>query len=338
MTSSNVRVLHHDNCFDGIASAAVFSVFYRSTIDADASFEYQGLTHQAGSYRLEDALTGTVNVIVDFKYSSSERLTWWFDHHASAFLSPEDEAHFRNDRSGRKFHDPTFRSCTKYIARIGEKVFNCDLKRLDDLIYWADIIDGAQFEDAESAVELREPALKLMLVIESVRDPGLIRHIIRSVQSRTLAEVIEDPAVRPHFDRLYEKHLESIAILREAMASNDGVVEFDISETPISGHNKFIPYHLFPESVYTVGVSLEASRAKVSVGTNPWSRVKPGHNLARICERYGGGGHAVVAAISFRTDQLEEARRVAREIADALRSGPGDMSEPRTPESRSSRT
>jgi nanoRNase/pAp phosphatase (c-di-AMP/oligoRNAs hydrolase) len=100
-------------------------------------------------------------------------------------------------------------------------------------------------------------------------------------------------------------------------------VEFDISETPISGHNKFIPYHVFPESVYTVGVSLERSRAKVSVGTNPWSQVKPGHNLARICEHYGGGGHAVVAAISFRPDEIGEARRVAREIAETLRGEPG---------------
>lgn len=318
--SEDVRVLHHDNCFDGIASAAVFSTFYRRAVDPKASFEYHGLAHQAGSYRLEDTLRAPVNVIVDFKYSASDRLTWWFDHHESAFLSPEDELHFRNDTSGRKFHDPTYRSCTKFIAHISQKVFDCPLDDLSELIYWADVIDGAQFKSAQAAVELKEPALKLMLVIESVRDPLLIRSIIRKVQSQTLAEVVNDPGVKAHFDHLYQKHLDSIAVLQKAMHASRGVVEFDISRTSISGHNKFIPYHVFPDSVYTVGVSLEAARAKVSVGTNPWSHIKPSHNLARICERYGGGGHAVVAAISFRPDQIERARLVAKEIAETLRS------------------
>jgi len=36
--SETVRVLHHDNCFDGVASAAVFSTFYRNVVDAEASF------------------------------------------------------------------------------------------------------------------------------------------------------------------------------------------------------------------------------------------------------------------------------------------------------------
>lgn len=320
--SETVRVLHHDNCFDGIASAAVFSEFYRTTLDTHASFEYRGLAHQAGSYRLEDALGGQVNAIVDFKYSSSDRLTWWFDHHESAFLSSEDEAHFRADRSGRKFHDPTYPSCTKFIADVSKNVFDCTLDHLSDLIYWADVIDGAQFRDAQSAVELKEPALKLMLVVESVRDPQLIRDIIQSVRTRALSDVVRDPSVAEHFERLYARHLESISILRDAMESRGGVVEFDISGTGISGHNKFIPYHVFPESVYTVGVSLERSRAKVSVGTNPWSQTRPGHNLARMCEQYGGGGHAVVAAISFKPEEIEKARRVAREIAETLRDDP----------------
>ena len=320
--SKTIRVLHHDNCFDGIASAAVFSNFYRTAIDPDVTFEYDGVAHLAGEYRLEDKLTEEINAIVDFKYSSSDRLTWWFDHHQSAFLSPEDENHFRNDLSGCKFHDPNYRSCTKFIAYISETIFSAPLDDLDELVYWADIIDGAQFEDAQSAVELKEPALQLMLVVESVREGDLIRDLIHRLQTQTLADVAALPAVKTHFDEFYQKHLESIGILKNAMTSKDGVVEFDISETSVAGHNKFIPYHVFPESVYTVGVSLEPSRAKVSVGTNPWTDLKPQHNLARICERYGGGGHAVVAAISFEPEKLDEARQVAREIAETLRREP----------------
>ena len=320
--SKTIRVLHHDNCFDGVASAVVFSGFYRAAIDPDSTFEYEGLAHRPGAYRLEDMLTGEINVIVDFKYSSSDRLTWWFDHHQSAFLSPEDETHFRNDRGGCKFHDPNYRSCTKLIAFISETIFSVALDDLEELVYWADIIDGAQFKDAQSAVELKEPALQLMLVVESVREKELIRDIIQRLQRQTLAEVAQESAVKAHFDPLYQKHLDSIGILKKAMRADQGVVEFDLSETWVEGHNKFIPYHVFPESVYTVGVSLEPSRAKVSVGTNPWTQTQPRHNLARICERYGGGGHAVVAAISFEPEKLDEARRAAREIAEILKREP----------------
>lgn len=317
-----VRVLHHDNCFDGIASAAVFSTFYRQSVDPEARFEYQGLVHRAGGYQLEDMLTRNTNVILDFKYSSSDRLTWWFDHHESAFLSPEDEQHFRNDRSGNKFHDPNYRSCTKFIQHISRTLFSCPLEALGDLVHWADIIDGAQFESAESAVELKEPALKLMMVVESLRDRELMRRIISDLQTKSLAEVAADAEVRGHFDALYDRHLHAISVLTEAMTATDGVVEFDISDSSVQAHNKFIPYKVFPDSIYTVGVSLEPSRAKVSVGTNPWARVEPRHNLARICERYGGGGHSVVAAISFMPQEIGKARRVAREIAATLRRDP----------------
>lgn len=320
--SNRVRVLHHDNCFDGIASATVFSSFYRTAIDPNACFEYQGLAHKAGKYIFESFFSGDENVIVDFKYSSSERLTWWFDHHESAFLSAEDEIHFRNDTSGRKFHDPTYRSCTKYIAQISEQVFDCKMDDLRELIDWADIIDGAQFRDAQSAVELKEPALQLMQVIEAVRDTELLQHIIRRLQTHTLSEVATEPIVHNIFKPLYENHLKTIQILRNVMTCEKGVIEFDVSDYNLEGHNKFIPYYVFPESVYTVGVTLGQSRSKVSVGTNPWTQTSNRHNLAKICERYGGGGHAVVAAISFKPEELDIARKTALEITEILQRDP----------------
>jgi nanoRNase/pAp phosphatase (c-di-AMP/oligoRNAs hydrolase) len=42
-------------------------------------------------------------------------------------------------------------------------------------------------------------------------------------------------------------------------------------------------------------------------------------NLAAICERYGGGGHARVGAISFPTGQASQAREAAAEIVTELR-------------------
>jgi len=314
----NLRVLYHDNCFDGLASAAVFSSFYRGKPAPGAEIEYEGLAHKAGQLIDEGLFGSGENGIVDFKYSASERLTWWFDHHESAFLSEADEAHFRSDQSGRKFHDPTFKSCTKFIALVAKNSFGFEDRSLEELIHWADIIDGAQFPNAQFAVELKEPAMRLMTVIEATRDRSLLHRIIALMQQKPLADLMNEPDVRTTFEGLYDNHLKSIDMMRERATCKNGVIEYDISDRSGEGQNKFIPYFLFPEAVYCVGVSLSPSRAKVSVGSNPWSRRERTENLAKLCERYGGGGHAVVAAISFKPDALESARDAAREISGKL--------------------
>ena len=168
----NVKVLFHDNCFDGAASAAVFSRFYRERVRPDATFEYQGLQHKPGAEGIDPAVfTGDENAIVDFRYAQSPRLTWWFDHHVSAFQQPGDEAHFRADASGRKFHDGARKSCTKYIADVARERFGFDPSPLAELIHWGEIIDGALFPSPEMAVALAEPALQLMTVLEANTDP-----------------------------------------------------------------------------------------------------------------------------------------------------------------------
>jgi hypothetical protein len=317
--NKNLRVLYHDNCFDGLASAAVFSSFYRGRIAPGTEIEYEGLTHKAGQLIDEGQFGAGENVIVDFKYSASEKLTWWFDHHQSAFLSPADEQHFRQDQSGRKFHNPEYKSCTKFIAWVAKETFAFEDASLKDLIHWADIIDGAQFPNAQFAVELKEPAMQLMTVIESTRDRSLLHRIINLMQHKSFVEILSEPDIRSTFEDLYDKHLKSIEVMRTRSTCRDGVIEYDISDRNLEGQNKFIPYYLFPEAVYCVGVSKSPIRSKISVGSNPWSPRERTHNLAKLAEQYGGGGHAVVAAISMKPEELENARAAAREIVETLR-------------------
>ena len=97
-----------------------------------------------------------------------------------------------------------------------------------------------------------------------------------------------------------------------------GVVVADLSAREVGTLNKFIVYYLHPEARYAVVVLSTEKRMKISVGSNPWSKVPRTHNIAAICERYGGGGHPVVGAISLPASEVERAKTVAREIVSEL--------------------
>lgn len=314
-----VRVFYHDKCFDGASSAALFSRFYRERIRNNVEFVYSGLLHRAGALFNEKDFDGDENAIVDFKYSSSPQITWWFDHHESAFLTPADAAHFEQDQSNRKFYDPDFKSCTSFIATIAEERFGFNPAPVADLVKWTDIIDGAMYPDAKTAVEMREPAMKLTMAIEATQDPAFVPRLIPFLASKPLAEILQEPFVANLLPPLLERHQQSIAILRERTHMEDGTIFFDVTDHELEGYNKFVPYYLHPASIYSVGLSKSSFRVKVSVGSNPWAPKPPAVNLARICERYGGGGHARVGAISFDVSQQAEARKAADEIVEELR-------------------
>jgi len=312
-------VFYHDRCFDGASSAALFSRFYRERITGEVEFEFSGLLHRAGSLFNEEDFTGDQNAIVDFKYSPSPKITWWFDHHESAFLSPADAAHFEQEQSNRKFYDPSFKSCTSFISMIAKEHFGFNPLPVADLVKWADIIDGALYPDAKTAVEMKEPAMQLTMVIESTQDSGFVPKVIPLLATKPLAEVIQAPFIAPLLPPLLDRHKKSIALLRERTELMDGTLFFDVTDRELEGYNKFVPYFLHPESIYSVGLRKSSFRMKVSVGSNPWAPSPPMVNLAKICERYGGGGHARVGAVSFDVNQQAEARTAAKEIVEELR-------------------
>jgi hypothetical protein len=313
-----VRVFYHDKCFDGACSAALFSRFYRERIREDANFVFSGLLHRAGALFNESDFNGDENAIVDFKYSSSPKITWWFDHHESAFLSPADAAHFERDESNRKFYDPDFKSCTSFIAMIAQQRFGFDPAPVADLVHWADIIDGALYPDAKTAVEMQAPAMKLTMVIESAPD-GFVPNLIPLLATKSLAAILEEPFVAPLLPPLLRRHEISIEIMKQRTECIDGTIFFDVTDQDLEGYNKFVPYYLHPESIYSVGLSKSSFRVKVSVGSNPWAPEEPVVNLAKICERYGGGGHARVGAISFNPNQHAAAIKASQEIVNELR-------------------
>ena len=99
---------------------------------------------------------------------------------------------------------------------------------------------------------------------------------------------------------------------------NGRVVFVDLTADGVLGYNSFISYFLFPMAAYTVGVVCADGHVRISVGYNPWSEIERTHNIAAICERFGGGGHATVGGVALPASSLDRGRAIAVQIRNEL--------------------
>jgi hypothetical protein len=304
----------------------MFTRLLRHCLGPSARFTYHGAGYGPGQNGVDPKLlVGDVNAILDFRYSPLPALTWYFDHHVSAFVSPEDRADYERraaDQQGhgqrRFFHDGAYSSATKLIADIGRDVFGLDTTPSAELVRWADMIDSAAFPNAEMAVSRKEPELKLMTVVEHTGDDAFLAQMVPRLVSEPLPEVARAPDVAEAFEPLGKAHEAFVKLVEERARVLGDVVVVDLSDRLLEVAGKFVTYALFPASAYSVLLSRSKSKCKISIGYNPWSPVPRRHNIAVICERHGGGGHPVVGAISLPADRVEEAVALARAIAEEL--------------------
>ncbi len=325
----HVVVATHGHCFDGLCSAVMFTRLYRHRFPGDgATFTYHGAGYGPGQNGVDPkVLAGDVNAILDFRFSALPQLDWYFDHHVSAFVTPEDRAAYelrakQGEAAGerRYFHDGAYSSATKLIADLGKQRFGLDTSGDQELVGWADMIDSAAFPSAKMAVERVEPELRLMTVVEHHAGDAFLAKMVPRLLEQPLSEVARSTEVAEAYEPLGRAH-EAFVNLIEQRATTVGVVVLvDLSDQLIEVAGKFVTYALYPQSAYSVLLSRSKSKCKISIGYNPWSPVPRKHNIAAICERHGGGGLPVVGAISLPVDKVDEARALARSIAEELAS------------------
>jgi hypothetical protein len=325
--SPQVVVATHGHCFDGLCSAVMFTRLYRTLFPRDgASFAYHGAGYGPGQNGVDPKiLGGDVNAILDFRFSPSPKLDWYFDHHVSAFGAPGDREAYeraveRQEAAGqrRMFHDGTYTSATKLIADLGAARFGLDPAPSAELVRWADMIDSAAFPNATMPVERKEPELKLMTVVEHLGSDSFLGKMIARLLERPLYEVARSEDVAQAYEPLGKAHDQFVKLVEQSAKALGPVIFVDLTAHLIEVAGKFVTYALYPESAYSVLLSRSKSKCKISVGYNPWSAIPRTHNIAAICERYGGGGHPVVGAVSLAAEKVDEARALARSIAEEL--------------------
>jgi hypothetical protein len=323
MTSARARsvvVATHGHCFDGMASAVVFSRLYQGLHrDAGATFVYRACDYGPGESAVPAAwMNGDDNAILDFRYTALPTLTWYFDHHATAFRTEEDRHHFDDQPADRRFHDDTYPSCTRLIADIARDHFGLPLGDLDELLSWADRIDTAGFQSAEEAVRREAPELHLMTVLEHHGDDTLLGSLIPQLLQQPLHRVARSEEIQARYAPL--AHQRQIALERMRACTRElGPIAFcDLSSESSEIIEKFGLYWLFPRVTYSVVLSRGQGRAKISIGFNPWGPSPRRHHIGEICRRHGGGGHPVVGAINLGARELPRAHQLCDEILAEL--------------------
>ncbi|MBI2389915.1 MAG: hypothetical protein HYV09_10010 [Deltaproteobacteria bacterium] len=318
-----VVVATHGHCFDGLASAVLFTHLLRS-IDAgryaQLPFVYRGQAYDPGKSGVDPAIfaNASESAILDFRYTATDRLTWYFDHHVSAFPGDAERAHFAAlQQRGRAFYDAKAGSCTMLVDRTARSTFGVDTARFEELVRWADMIDTAGFPTPMMAVERTHPEMKLLAVIEQQGDDKLLSDLAVRLSQRPLSEVAVDPDLVARFTPLDALHREHVNRIRARAQHRGAVVWVDLLELPVETVTKFVTYADYPDVPYSVVASRTEKRCKISVGYNPWCKIPRTHDIARICERHGGGGHPVVGAIALPAD-VERCRKLALEIVEEL--------------------
>src|SRR5262245_5644899 len=127
---------------------------------------------------------------VDFRFNADRKMTWWFDHHPTAFQPPELRGVYEREHRDTWVFDPTAPSCAGLMARsLAAKYQWQPPAHLADAVKWADKIDAAQFASAQDAVALDNPAQRLAAWLAHGRTPLDTAHYVDWLSRASLAEV-----------------------------------------------------------------------------------------------------------------------------------------------------
>lgn len=322
-----VQVLTHGHCFDGLVSAALFTRLLTELEPArQLTFSYRSCGYGPKLKHIPRGwLAGEINAILDFRYAESDKLSFYFDHHKTAFASEQDERRaverVRASKGARKLHfDPSCTSCAKLIARAAEQSYGVQLADMAELIEWADRVDSARFDSAEDAFFARDQALVLADVVERHGDTPFVTKYAAKLARAHVDEVAAEPEIRQLAEPLSAAKELFLSAVRQVGSLRGDVSVTDLGDREITPAGKFATYVAFPRCRYALILLRTRDQLKLGVGFNPWCGVARGHDIAALCKAEGGGGHPVVGAVNFPHSELARARATLGKLAAALAS------------------
>jgi hypothetical protein len=317
-----VIVATHGNCLDGLASATLFTHLIRHLEPAISKIDYRTCIYGPQSAPFSpEYFTGQINAILDYRFYAGPELDWYFDHHGTAFSSPEDEATFNSRLSSGRFHfDAKSASCARLVAGVAREQFGLSLGHLEPLVEFADAVDSARYRSAEEALDRSTSKSKFVAVVEHYGNDAFCAAMAEKLLVSPLLEVAELPEISKAYETIARQQQEFLEHVRQCSEDRGAIVVTDISDQEHATFAKFASYLVYPSSTYSVLLGRIPGALKISVGFNPWGPNRRRHDLGTICSRFGGGGHLVVGGIAFAPDDVVSARVVLSKIVDLLES------------------
>ncbi len=311
MADRDPLTIHYHRDFDGIVSAAILSLLLRKgfgesprwrSVNYDQRKDWNGFQ------------SGLRFAIVDFHFHP--RAEFWFDHHPTTFLSPELRAAYAPSERWR--WDESSPSCPPLILRHAREHWGFDPpERLLEMSRWSDVIDAAQFQSVEDALFGDAPALRISRALAAAPAPDWTDSIVEAMVEGSLDQVAARADIERAWQRAVRNRDKALRQFPPTVESTDeGVILFDASSNSIR-RERFASFYHHRDALFCVGVIPTRAGFHVTAGQNPWNAPPPVVHIGTVMETYGGGGHRSVGGANAAS--LEEARRVAREVALTLR-------------------
>ena len=312
MASIHPITIHYHRDFDGMVAAAVLAHVLREVKDDQpkwASVNYDQRTNW------EEFERGRRFAIVDFHFHP--RAEYWFDHHPTTFLKPEYRSAY--EPSERWFWDESSPSCPPIILSRAKKYWDYHAEpRFEEMARWSNIIDAAEFESVDQALFGDDPALRISRALAAAPDATWTDTLVEAMIDHSLEEVASRDDVEKSWQRAVRNRDKALHQFPPTVKSTEGgVVHYDASSNKIR-RERFAPFFHHSKSLFSVGVIPTRAGFHVTAGRNPWNRPPDDVvHIGEVMEGYGGGGHRAVGGTNAKS--LEDARRIASEIAETLR-------------------
>ncbi len=304
----------HGHCFDGLASAALLTDLVQQD-SPETRFSYRALGYGPTPPRVNFA--SDQNALLDYRYIPDSNLTFYIDHHPTAFFGDEERAHFerrRNASPERFIFDPRSPSCANLVAQLARSQGR-DAELLRQLENFAEKIDAARFDSVDEAIETDSPRMRLVSAVTHFGDHQFYQRAIPVLLREGVDGLAQQRFVKEQFRKLAPAIRSLNERIKKQGHQRGRVALVNLMDRPSYVVSKFRQYFEFPAATYSVMILKMQENLRISVGYNPWSGHPCDVNIGQLCQSFGGGGHTVVGAIGLAEGSEQSALEIAEIIA-----------------------
>lgn len=297
----NGHLYYHAPCFDGTISAVLLGDFFEAKLRWD-EFELHAVNYDLKKQWLTSNLHKPA-IVVDFLFHPDAY--FWADHHETTFLDETHKAEYQRRQDPYRVYEQSAKSCASLLWRHFHEEFLYRNQNFEELVYWADKTDSADYESVHEAVFGDAPALRIYRILDSRAPSEFCASLVRKLRIKSLEEVARLPDVAERYEQIKtdtEAGIERFRIGESIFMHNDRYAVFDVDATDVK-INRYAPFVRCPQAWYSIGIERWERQGKqgatIRAMRNPWIDFRCA-SLGIIFEEFGGGGHQRIGAVVLR--------------------------------------